>query len=165
VLVIWDPEDGSEKQQWHFDSEDVDFRRAKEIEKLYTAGTYDQWVAGLRTGEMEARAILLWHMLTNVHPKLQYKDLPQFRVRQLKVEMTVAELEELWPRVIKIAGDEDRSKMEAAFSISLEEAAQREGMDGFDHWFEGDTLTTTWRSGKTRAVEAPKAELPDHVEA
>jgi hypothetical protein len=84
MLVIWDPEDGSDKQTWHFDPQDVPRKRATEIEKLYSEGGWDQWVVALQAGEIQARAILLWYMMTQVHPKLQFKDLPGFKVRQLK---------------------------------------------------------------------------------
>jgi hypothetical protein len=130
MLVIWDAEDGSEKQTWHFDPDDVPKRRAIEIERLYTNGGYDQWVAALQAGEFEARSILLWYMLTQVHPKLQYKDLPDFRVRQLKTEMTVEELRKLWKRILRMKLAPDKmADLEIAFETSLEDAAEREGLD------------------------------------
>jgi hypothetical protein len=130
MLVIWDPEDGSDKQTWNFDPQDVPRKRATEIEKLYSEGGWDQWVVALQAGEIQARAILLWYMMTQVHPKLQYKDLPDFKVRQLKTEMTVAELKELWKRIVRMKLPADKmADMETAFQVSLEDAAEREGLE------------------------------------
>lgn len=129
MLVIWDPEDGSDKQTWHFDPQDVPRKRATEIEKLYSEGGWDQWVVALQAGEIQARAILLWYMMTKVHPKLQFKDLPDFKVRQLKTEMTVAELKDLWKRIVRMKLPADKmADMETAFQVSLEDAAEREDL-------------------------------------
>ncbi len=129
MLVTWDPEDGTEKQTWQFDPDDVPRKRATEIEKLHGAG-YDQWIVALQSGEIGARAILLWYMMTDVHPKLQFKDVPDFRVRQLKTEMTVAELRDLWKRIKRMRLSDDKmADLEAVFEISLEDAAEREGLD------------------------------------
>jgi hypothetical protein len=153
MLVIWDPEDGSDKQTWHFDADDVPRKRAAEIEKLYRDGggsNWDGWKLGLQAGEILPRTILLWYMLTGVHPKLQFRDLPDFRVRQLKVEQTVAELKALWKQVQRMGLDEDKAAdMEKAFRISLEDAAEREGLDidiTFDEGqlaIEGEVVSTT----------------------
>lgn len=130
MQVIWDPEDGTDKQTWQFDPGDVDFKQAKKIEGHY-GGTWDQWLQGLRTGELNARGVLLWHMLCHVHPSLQFKDLPSFRVRQLKVEMGVAELKDLWEKAKRIRlSDEQREAFEAAFEADMRDAMTREGIDG-----------------------------------
>lgn len=130
MQVTWNPEDESQEQVWQFDPGDVDFQQAKKIEHHY-GGTWDQWLQGLRTGEMNARGVLLWHMLCHVHPTLQFKDLPRFRVRQLKVEMGVAELKDLWERAKRIRLPEDqREAFEAAFEADMADAMRREGVEG-----------------------------------
>lgn len=137
MLVIWDPEDGSDQQQWEFDADDVKRKRAAEIEKLYREGggtNWDGWKIGLQSGEILARSILLWYMMTMVHPRLQFRDLPDFSVRQLKVELTVKELQALWKQIQRMGLEPDKAaEMEKAFKISLEDAAEREGLDlGFE---------------------------------
>jgi hypothetical protein len=157
MLVIWKPEDGSEDQTWMFDPEDVPRKRATEIEKLYSGGGYDQWVVALQAGEMEARAILLWYMMTQVHPKLQFKDLPDFRVRQLKTEMTVAELKDLWKRILRMKLDPDKmSDLKTAFEVSLEDAAEREGLDYTFSFLDGDRLAIEGPSGEPIPEPDPK---------
>lgn len=142
MLVIWDPEDGSDKQTWHFDADDVPRKRAEEIETFYRksgGASYDGWKIGLQSGEIGARAILLWYMLTQVHPKLNFKDVPDFRVRQLKVEMTVEELKGLWKQIQRMGLDDDKkSDMERAFRIALEDAAEREGLSDLEFSFQED---------------------------
>lgn len=130
MQVTWDPEDESEPQTWQFDPEDVPFKRAKEIEKHFD-GTYDQWVVALQTGDISARSVLLWYMLTHVHPKLRYQDLPNFRVRQLKAEMGVVELKRLWARVQRMKLSEEKTEaFETAFEADMRDAMDREGLDG-----------------------------------
>lgn len=80
---------------------------------------------------MKARGVLLWHMMRQVHPKLPFKDIPNFRVRQLKVEQTVEELQALFKRISKMRlSDDDRDKLEMAFEVDMADAMKREGRTG-----------------------------------
>ena len=67
MIVEWDPENGEDKQTWQFDPDDVLRKDAALIEKYY-GESYEQWTAGLMIGKIEARAVLLWYMLKQVHP-------------------------------------------------------------------------------------------------
>lgn len=129
MQVMWDPENGEDKQVWDFDPDDVLGSDAKLIEKHY-GGTWDQFLAGLQTGQIQARGVLLWYMMKQVHPKLPFGDIPDFRVRQLKVEMGTRELEALWKRAerMKMAPDQ-REAFEMAFSADMADAMKREGRD------------------------------------
>lgn len=129
MQVMWDPENGEPVKQWDFDPDDVLFKDAQKIEKHYGAG-WDQWLQGLQLGQMQARGVLLWYMLSLVHPSLQYKDVPQFRVRQLKVEMGVRELKALYERVKRMKlPEEDQERFELAFQADMADALKREGLD------------------------------------
>jgi hypothetical protein len=127
--VEWDPESGEDKQTWQFDSGDVTRKQATLIEKHY-GGTYDQWLAGLMSGQIQARAVLLWYMLSLIHDKIKFEDIPDFRVRQLTVQMGVTELRDLWKRAqrIKLTPDE-REAFEAQFTEDMRDAMVREGLD------------------------------------
>lgn len=130
MFVEWDPEDGADKQTWNFDSGDVKRKDATAIEKQYGGGGWDSWLQGLMTGQIEARAVLLWHMLRQVHPTLKFDDIPDFRVRQLTVHMGVQELKDLWKRVKRVRlSPEDREQFEDAFVGDMEEALLREGRE------------------------------------
>jgi len=151
VLVTWDPEDGSEKQTWDFDPGDVKYSRIKQIEAHY-GGTWDAWKIGLMAGEMKARGILLWYMMTQVHPKLSYRDLPDFRARQLTVDMGTRELLDLKKRVEKMRGlsDEQREQFDIQFEVDMREAMAKEGVDGEIQTVDGQLAIET-----TDGIENP----------
>lgn len=130
--VQWDPEDGSEKQIWNFDSGDVSRKQATQIEKHYD-GSWDQWLAGLLQGNIGARSVLLWFMLSTIHPAYKFEDLPDFRVRQLTVQMGVSELADLWKKAkrIKLTPDQ-REAFRAQFEDDLSDAMVRENRS--DPW-------------------------------
>lgn len=129
MQVTWKPEDGEPDKVWQFDPYDVGRKDAMAIEKQY-GSSWDRWVHGLRLGEIHARAVLLWHMMKQVHPRLQFNDIPDFRVRQLDVQMGVAELKELYERAKKIRLDpEERERFEAQFEVDMRDALEREGKD------------------------------------
>lgn len=130
MLVTWNPENGEDEQRWTFDPEDVLRKDAEKIETLYGEG-WEPWLAALQVGSIKARSVLLWYMLYLVHPRLSYKDVPDFRVRQLKVEMGTLELKKLWERLSKMKMDEDRMEtLRSAFEVDLKDAMVREGIDG-----------------------------------
>lgn len=129
MYVTWNPEDGSELQAWNFSSGDVPRKQATQMERHF-GGSWDQFTAALMTGQMQARAVLLWHMLTQVHEKLRFEDVPDFRVRQLTVEMGVAELKDLLKRVKKMKlPEEQREAFDIQFESDMREAMEREGYD------------------------------------
>lgn len=137
MYVEWDPEDGSDKQTWTFDPKDVLRKEATDIERQY-GEAWDNWINGLRLGEIKARSILLWHMLRQVHPKLRFEDVPDFRVRQLTVHMGVNELTDLLKRMARMKlTDETREAATAAIEADIKEAMEREGIDGQARWVEG----------------------------
>lgn len=141
MQVTWDPEQaGEEKQEWQFDPDDVPFKDGKQIEKNF-GGSFDQWVAGLQMGQLEARGVLLWYMLYLVHPSYKFDDVPNFRVRQLKVEMGSIELTRLWDRVkkMKLKGNE-RDMFEAQFESDMRDALDREGKYDVEVHIDGNRL-------------------------
>lgn len=135
MQVTWDPRNGDPEQVWQFDSEeDVTSKRGMQIEQNY-GGTYAEWTVGLQTGELKARTVLLWYMLSEVHPALKLDAVPEFRVAQLRVEMGVEELKKLWKRVTRMRLPADqREKFEMAFEMDMADALEREGYrrDGFE---------------------------------
>lgn len=140
MFVKWDPEDGSNTEEWVFDAGDVPRKRATLIEKHFK-GTWDQFVAGLMSGDIHARAVLLWYMLSHVHPVLRFEDVPDFRVRQLTVEMGVTELKDLWKRALRIKLEpEQREAFNAQFEEDMRDALKREGIDPSGFHIDGKVL-------------------------
>lgn len=140
VFVQWDPEDGTDKQTWIFDAGDVKRKHATQIEKHFK-GTWDQFVAGLVTGDIHARAVLLWYMMVQVHEAIKFEDIPDFRVRQLTVDMGVQELKDLWKRVQRMKLEQDqREAFNDQFEQDMRDAMKREGMDPDGFRIDGKVL-------------------------
>jgi hypothetical protein len=149
MQVEWDPENGEDKQVWQFDPDDVLRKDAMLIEKHY-GGTWDQWRAGLMTGEINARTVLLWYMLLLIHPKIKFDDVPNFRVRQLKTEMGTLELKQLWKRAERMKMEPDtREAFNSQFEMDMADAMKREGVDGDVEIIDGKL-----------AIEGVVADLP-----
>ncbi len=127
--VTWDPEDDSAKQEFDFVADDdLMSDEAEEIEKAYGA-PIEQWANGLRMSEVKARRLLLWWFLRQTHRKLALKDVPKFRPRQIKCQMSVVELQELWKRLSQMKLDEEKQEsLRAAFEIDVRDAMEREGL-------------------------------------
>jgi len=140
MFVTWKPEDGSEDRTYDFDPDDLLTSEAKAIEKAF-GGTWEEWLNGLRTGNAKARQILLWHLLRQEHRSLRLDDIPDFRMRQLKVEMSVRELRELLETVSKTKMD-DRTREMAVSAIERDivEAMERETGVMSGEVVEGDRL-------------------------
>jgi len=129
MQVEWDPENGEDKREWQFDPDEVFRKDASLIEKHF-GGSFDQWRAGLMIGNIDARAVLLWYMLKQVHPSVKFEDVPNFRVRQLKTELGTLELKTLWKRAEKMKMDPDtREAFNAQFEGDMQDAMKREGLD------------------------------------
>jgi hypothetical protein len=125
--VTYDPEDGSDVRKWVFDPDDVLKSEAKAIEKHF-GESWEAWVNALRIRNMKAREVLLWHLLHLDHPKLRFEDTPDFRVRQVVVEMSSAELMEVYQQMAKTKMNADlRDAFESAFQRDYQEALLREG--------------------------------------
>lgn len=143
MFVTWDPEDGSDKTTFDFDPDDVLASEAVEVEKQY-GEAWEMWLNGLRTKEAKARRILLWWHLKQTHKRLQFKDAPDFRMRQLTVEMNSTELADLKTRIEKAQLDEDtKERTLRAIDLEMREAMEREGI------YEGDIVEGTVALPKT----------------
>lgn len=129
MFVTFDPEDGSPTMHFTFDPEELRRSEAIAIEKAY-GQPLDVWLNALRIKEVKARAVLLWHLfkMDGKHKGLKYEDVPDFRMRQMKLEMSSDELRELYNEMARTKMDEDvRDAFESAFQRDLQDALEREG--------------------------------------
>lgn len=127
MQVTWNQEDGSPPVKFEFDPEDVYSKEAADIEKVY-GDPWEQWLNGLRVKEAKARRVLLWHHLRQAHRGLTFKDTPDFRMRQLKVEMNSKEIIEIRDRMARTKMEDDtRERLNAAIEVDLRDAMAREG--------------------------------------
>lgn len=126
MYVRWDPENGEDAREWAFDPEDLLKSEGKAIEKQY-GKSVEVWLNQLRIKELGAREVLLWHLLRQEHKTLAFADVPDFRLRQLKVEMSSLELRELAKRTERMKLTEDeRDQLRQAFEIDIADAMRRE---------------------------------------
>lgn len=128
MWVTWNPEDGTEPVEFVYDPDELFSKEAVMIEKQY-GEPIDSFFNGLRMKEARARRILLWWWMRKTHGNLQFKDVPDFRMRQMKCQMSVTELRELWNRLAKTKmEDERREDLRAAFEVDIRDAMAREGL-------------------------------------
>lgn len=125
--VVYHPEGDEESQRWTFDPEDVLRSQAVAIEKAY-GEPWEAWINALRIKNAKARTVLLWHLLRQDHPKLKFEDTPDFRMRQMTVEMSSEELMEVYTQIGRTKmSDDTREVFEAAFARDMQDALTREG--------------------------------------
>ena len=126
MYVRWDPENGEPPREFEFDPEDLLKSEGKAIEKQY-GKSVEQWLNQLRIKELAAREVLLWHLLRQEHKTLAFADVPDFRLRQMQVEMSSQELRDLMKRAERMKlTDEERDQLRGAFEIDIADAMQRE---------------------------------------
>jgi hypothetical protein len=91
------------------------------------APSFEMWLELVRVGNIKARTILLWYLLQRDHPKTALNDVPDFKRKQLQVQMSVAELQELRAKMAKQKMEEaTREAFEAQFDVDIAEAMERE---------------------------------------
>lgn len=112
---------GDEPRTWDFDPAEVPQSQAEIIEKRY-GQLWDQFLSDVRQGSARARRVLLWHLLRQEHHTLRFEDTPDFKMGQVKVEHSVAELLLVRDRVAKANLDADeKDGILAALDVEITE--------------------------------------------
>lgn len=128
MFITYQPEDG-DKQTWDFDPDRVRQGAAELIEKRFGTG-FEEWKQGVLVGNSKARRVLLWHLIRQTHHTLRYEDTPDFMMRELLVEQSVAEVAEMRDRVLKAKmSDELREQVLTGLDLQLADALAREGVE------------------------------------
>lgn len=128
MFVTYQPEDGDERR-WTFDPKRVRASKAEMIEKR-SGENWDAWLVSVQAGNMRARRVLLWHLLTLEHHGMRFEDTPDFYAGELVVEHSVAELLDMKDRIMKASiPDEQREQITAALDVEIADAMLREGQD------------------------------------
>ena len=123
--ISYKPDDGDE-QEWDFDPGRVRASVAEMIERRF-GENYDAWQAGIQSGNIKARRVMLWHLLTLEHPRLRFEDVPDFYADELRVQFSVAELTLIRDRLQRANLSEDkREQALAAIDLEMTEAMERE---------------------------------------
>jgi hypothetical protein len=130
MFVAFTPRD-ADRQTWDFVPDDVLQSEAELIEKFYAA-SFDEFLNGVRAGVSRARKVLLFHLMRQTHPTYKFRDVPDYRVGELKVEFSAAELVEIRDRFDRMDtdGDEEASTaFRARLEVELTDAILREHGD------------------------------------
>jgi hypothetical protein len=123
--VTYTPEDG-DAQEWEFDPLRIRSSQAEMIESRF-GENWEAWTAGVQSGNMKARRVLLWHLLSREHPTLRYEDVPDFYAGELVVQHSVAELTRLRePIETSNLPADKREIILAAFDREMTDAIARE---------------------------------------
>lgn len=126
--VTYTPEDkqDGDRQVWDFDPARVRSSVAEVIEKRY-GEPWDQFTVAVQQGNMRARRVMLWHLLSRDHIGLRYEDVPDFYAGELVVQFSVKELTALRERVEKASISPDKQEQAlAGIDIELTDAMARE---------------------------------------
>lgn len=132
MYVIYEPEDPADgdKCEWSFDLNRIKASRAEMIEKRF-GENWDQWQVDVQSGNMKARRVLLWHLMSTDHPSLKYEDTPDFYAGEVTVEYSVAELQNINEKIQKASLPEDqKTQYAAAYDVAITEAMAREEARG-----------------------------------
>lgn len=122
MYVTYKPTDG-DAQRWEWNPDRVRQSEAELIEKRYGGKTWDQFKAGVMSGDSKARRVLLWHLLRRAHHTLRYEDTPDFYVGELVVEFNVAEIDLMRDRLMKASvSDDDREQMLTGLDMLMADA-------------------------------------------
>ena len=100
MLVKYKPEneDGSVREDLAWEREFQPMRvranRAEMIEKRYGA-RYSEWVTAIQAGEVKARRVLMWHLLSLDHPTFKMEDVPDFMFGEVELDYSLSDLQKL----------------------------------------------------------------------
>ncbi len=128
MRLIYRPEDGPE-QSWTFRPGKLPWPVAQQLTKAY-GRAWDPFLADLQQGDLEARAVVLWHCMRTEHPLLKFEDLPVFLVGELTLEYEADELREMLAQTEAQIARIPADQREIALGLlrdQLAEAEEREG--------------------------------------
>jgi hypothetical protein len=114
-----DPSQGWEKE---FDPNRVKAGRAEMIERRY-GKRYSIFVSEIQAGEVAARRVLMWHLLSLEHPQFKMEDVPDFMFGELELDYSVADLQKL-RREVEASSMDDAAKDETLERLDMEIATR-----------------------------------------
>jgi len=95
MIVTYTPAGQDTPQVWRFDPDEVKASKMEMIERRWAGGadpesgpsSYDRWLTAVQNGEVKARHVLLWHLLSLEHHTIRFEDV-DFTRRELRVELS-----------------------------------------------------------------------------
>jgi hypothetical protein len=123
MLVTYKPDDHPDRG-WEKEFQPLRVRaaRAEMIEKRY-GQRFAEWVKEVQAGEMKARRVLMWHLLSLDLPTFRMEDVPDFMFGELEVDYSLADLQKLRHEVAESSMD-DAAKAETLERLDMEIATR-----------------------------------------
>lgn len=100
MYLKYHPDGTAESQTYEFLPGRVRVSKAQVVEKLYSKAigekaTWEQFKIAVMQGSIAARRVLLWMLMSQVHPSLRYEDVPDFFEEEVTVEWSRRELQDM----------------------------------------------------------------------
>lgn len=153
MIVTYRPEDGGEPQTWEFDPSRVRASRAEMIEKR-AGENWEAWLMQVQQGNMRARRVLLWHLMSMPHPTMRFEDTPDFYAGELEIQHTRGELSEMRDRIVK-AGLPDDQVAQVLMALDLEMASAPESAEAGGKAPSKNGASSTRSSSRRSSASAP----------
>jgi hypothetical protein len=154
VKIEYKPEDTErgEAQTWTFDPRRIRATEAVIIQKRF-GKTWDEFLVAVQAGDVEARRVLLWHLIRRTHPILRFEDTPDFLLGELEVSHELSELIQLRARVEKASlPAEQKEPVLAALDVEISDAMAALDVDTDDP--EAVAETAALAEGKAPSSDA-----------
>lgn len=128
MRLIYKPE-GQPEQSWIFRPGRLPRSVARQLQTAY-GKPWDLFVADVQQGNIDARAVALWHCLRTDHPILKFDDLPDFLADEVELEYEVDELREMLAQAKANAAAIPADQREVALGMLASQLAEAEDRDG-----------------------------------
>jgi hypothetical protein len=101
LFLKYHPEGATEPTTYEFLPGRVRVSRAQLVEKVYSRAlgekaTWEQFKIAVVQGSIAARRVLLWLLMSQIHPTLRYEDVPDFYEDEVTVEWSRQELQDMY---------------------------------------------------------------------
>lgn len=121
MIVVYTPSDDT-RRTMDFAPDEIDVEDAELIEE-YSGMSFNEFTQAAMEGRARALKVCLWLLLRGDLPTLKYKDVPKFKMGDVKIELGRAELEQLRSNLNKVP----ESKREAVREYVENGLAEYEG--------------------------------------
>ncbi|SNY29067.1 hypothetical protein [Paractinoplanes atraurantiacus] len=130
MRLTYKPADGTE-QSWIFRPGDLPRTVCSQLQKVY-GKPYDVFEAEVQQGDIDARAVALWHCMRSEHPLLKFEDLPDFKKKELTVSYEAEELREILKQTEARASALPADQREMALASLRADLAEIEAAEAAD---------------------------------
>lgn len=116
------PADG-DPQEWTFEPGRVRATEGQVILREFGQKSWDVFVNGVKSNDLHARRVLLWHLLRRQHPLMKFADTPDFYADEFEIEFSSVELTQIRDGVEKASQAELPANKEMMLAALDEEIA------------------------------------------